>query len=170
MASAKLQKLIAAGYEFSGIHVKDKTEAKDKAANLRNLGKLAQVVQVISQRKAGASSTRYSVYTKYRPLNTANITKLPFIWIKDEINAGYQGVFISWGVDGKKKIKRFLSGDICLDYKRCLIFSRSFTENCIDCPVMLSSSVDHWCFDNKGYFWKTETIDREDFEVIARRK
>lgn len=89
---------------------------------------------------------------------------LPFISIITDSTGNYTSVKFS-GVGGS--VKMFATGDICRDYLDCLILSRQF--HAVGLPVMLSSSVDHWCFDNPDFCWGVvEAQDGNKYETIIK--
>jgi len=87
---------------------------------------------------------------------------LPYVTINTDKTGKYIDVHLKFSLAGKDYSKTFNSGDICADFKACSEYADQFQD--IGLPVMFSSSVDHWTFDNDGYKW--DTIDGR--ELIVR--
>ncbi len=86
---------------------------------------------------------------------------LPIIHINTERDGAYKNVSISF----KNESSVFNTGDVCKDYLDCIIFAEKTFH---PLGIMLSSDVDHWCFDNDNYGWDIVEIDGKEYETIVK--
>lgn len=93
--------------------------------------------------------------------------RFKFIRINTTETGEYQNTTVTWwSAQEKKETKVFATNDVCRDFLDCLVFCDILEDE--KTPVMFSSSVDHWSFDNDGYAWSVVEVDGRLYETIVR--
>lgn len=86
----------------------------------------------------------------------------PFVRINTTETGEYQSTTVTCGTQEKV----FATNDVCRDFLDCIIFCDLWRDEGV--PIMMSSSVDHWPFDNDGYMWGVVEVDGRHYETIVR--